>query len=980
MRRSLGAVLLWAQLTVVAATDASTPPATIIERGPFYRVWQRQVLQTNAVTGEVTTTTSAYTELANGLHYWDGAGWAESQALIEATTDGAEATHGQHKVSFAANLNGRGAVRLTSPQGQPFVSQVIGLAYFDAASGRSVLFAPVQNSFGELYPPNQLVYPNAFGDAVLADVRYTYAPGGFEQEVILRGKPKAVPQDFGFDPATTRLEVWTEFLEAPANPARRSHIVQAETDAGRRAQMVEPDLRDEILDFGDLLFPVGAAFAVGDGPVRDSKVAAEVRLSDPDGGGLCVGKRWLQVDGRQLLVEAANWPDVNKALAALPQTAAVTTGAGRSAALTSGRKLPLARTASARSGRVRTASLPYSARGFVLDYFTLSGGVSSYTFASNATYYISSGFGVGPGTNTIQLNATIKSAPNAYFYFYGPVVCPASGTTPAAFTSKDDDLFGEKIVGSTGLPSFSALPALWAYYHTNAVELRNLRIRWAQKGLQFDTGSDYSFTHALRDTRVEYCQLGFGLLHCALTLDNSTKCGLFPDSYTDPYHPVTVYGSLAPADCDVFNRGVANTTYRQYRQQEPAVAVKGNNIVVVAMNIVSGGDHHAGLVKALSSDGGSTWTATVIADGNDGMAQAFSDPALAYDIYGNLFLTYLTREYNRGMALYVSIDNGLSFALAPAFPMAGTFDLPRLATGPSGTGTQSVWLSVYNPVGVVSVFGTTVTGLGVGSVSGNWQSIQIPNSAEHIPSSIAVGPSGQVVVAHVSMVYDFTSILGGPPPATPPNVLGWASDSNGLADGLAFQDHGTFPINLGFGALLPACDEADLLGAISPFPCLAWDASSRNRLYLTYADRPTPSNTNNVDVLLRISTDAGVTWSSAFRVNSGSDDQNGATQFHPRVVVDPLTGVAAVSWLDCRLDPNNAQAHFYAAVSGDGFTRWPVPNVRLTSAASSPGDYGDYTGLACISGFLFPVWATRANTPAIYPDGLADVDTCKIAY
>ena len=65
------------------------------ERGPHHRVWQKQALvETESGTR---TNISGYTELATGLHYWDGAQWQDSREEIEAVADGAAAIHGIHR-------------------------------------------------------------------------------------------------------------------------------------------------------------------------------------------------------------------------------------------------------------------------------------------------------------------------------------------------------------------------------------------------------------------------------------------------------------------------------------------------------------------------------------------------------------------------------------------------------------------------------------------------------------------------------------------------------------------------------------------------------------------------------------------------------------------------------------------------------------------------------------------------------------------
>src|SRR5207249_2683163 len=119
-----------------------------------------------------------------------------------------------HQVSFLSNLNSPGAVDLTLPDGQHLVSQVYGLSYYDYSSGQSVLIAEVKDSIGQLLASsNQVFYADAFSD-FQAGVLYTYTRNGFEQDIVIAEQPPS-PADYQLNPATTRLQVLTEFTNAP---------------------------------------------------------------------------------------------------------------------------------------------------------------------------------------------------------------------------------------------------------------------------------------------------------------------------------------------------------------------------------------------------------------------------------------------------------------------------------------------------------------------------------------------------------------------------------------------------------------------------------------------------------------------------------------------------------------------------------------------------------------------------------------------
>jgi hypothetical protein len=265
-----------------------TPPS-IVERGPHSRVWQWTTSEERPG-GVRVAKQHTVVELATGMHYWAGDQWAESQELIEPFPDGAVARHGQHKAIFAPNLNTRGAIDLEMPDGRRLQSHILGLAYTDAATGSSVLIAEIKDCAGEILPLNQVIYRDAFTD-LKADVRYTYTRAGLEQDIILRQQP-ASPGEFGLNPATTRIEVFTELLDPPAPAVTR---VRRAT-GGLPSQL--PDTDDEV-SFGAGRLGAGRAFDLGVAPPQ-AKLTSPIR----------VNKEWTRIDGRQFLIEKVSYPGV----------------------------------------------------------------------------------------------------------------------------------------------------------------------------------------------------------------------------------------------------------------------------------------------------------------------------------------------------------------------------------------------------------------------------------------------------------------------------------------------------------------------------------------------------------------------------------------------------------------------------------------------------------------------------------------------
>ena len=185
----------------------------ISAQGANSQVWQSVVPSFTNQQGQVTYQTNSSTELATGLNFLSNGQWVASSEDIQISAGGGAATNGQHQVNFVANINASNAVQITTPEGLQLKSQILGLSFYDSATGSNVLFAQLQDSTGQVVANNQVVYPNAFTDCD-ADVRYTYTRAGFEQDIVVQQQLPA-PSSYGLNPDTTWLQVWTEFTDPP---------------------------------------------------------------------------------------------------------------------------------------------------------------------------------------------------------------------------------------------------------------------------------------------------------------------------------------------------------------------------------------------------------------------------------------------------------------------------------------------------------------------------------------------------------------------------------------------------------------------------------------------------------------------------------------------------------------------------------------------------------------------------------------------
>lgn len=417
------------------ATSVPTPaPYTIVSRDANSRVWERTTYELSK-SGQTISHKHHYTELASGLCYQQNGQWLDSKEEINILPDGtASATNGQNQVYFPNDIY-NGVITHITPDGLHLQSQPVGLCYFDGTN--TVLIAELTNSVGELVDSNQVVYPDAF-TGFRADLRYTYTKGGFEQDIILQDQPPT-PEACGLNPSTTRLQILTEFFNPP-QPTITTASLPSQAGVA---------LTDKTLSFGAMKMGPGRAFLLGANG-RDE--------------GARVGKNWELIDGRQFLVEEVPVEALADALSILPmaQTVSTTSKQGKMLQMTSHKfQLPAKRIAKIDTNKrfIREATF-LRKTGLVLDYQTVTGTPTGFTFQGDTTYYVSRTF-VVYGTNIFEGGSVIKYAKtNAEIILEGspsynnPVFNLKTSTyNPVILTAVDDNSVGESISGSTGNPS-----------------------------------------------------------------------------------------------------------------------------------------------------------------------------------------------------------------------------------------------------------------------------------------------------------------------------------------------------------------------------------------------------------------------------------------------------------------------------------------------------------------------------------------------
>src|ERR1700761_1380482 len=404
---------------------------------------------------------------------------------------------------------------------------------------------------------------------------------------------------------------------------------------------------------------------------------------------------------------------------------------------------------------------------------------------------------------------------------------------------------------------------------------------------------------------------------------------------------------------------------------------------VVAVSVAS--SRQAGLFEGVTFDGGRTWHRTVIGTGG-ALGEICCDEALAWDHYGNLWLSYLINE-NRNAVIAVSTDGGLTFtrvkeivAAPPGGATQPDADQPHIAVG-----AHSVWVSyasfatVASLKGFIQASGAPVSGLGRYGAFSSPETVPAPRGQNDY-GGVAVGPDGQVTVIWETDIADRCC-----------SDVYTAVDP----DGFGPRGFGTLRLlgrsNVGGFFTIPAQPGQ---GAYTEPQLAQYDGPGRypGRLYAVWS-QTVPKNSDNLNTMFRYSSDNGKTWSRTVQL---SDAQTVNSEFLPALAVDQATGNVVAGWYDCRnaqgrsgagCNEPDSYAQFWATYSTDGGTRF-VPDFQVSQGTSNSADsgdvfdYGSLTHVAAQSGLFYPVWSDNSDSTGNNPNGTLkqlDLYTARIA-
>jgi hypothetical protein len=372
-----------------------------------------------------------------------------------------------------------------------------------------------------------------------------------------------------------------------------------------------------------------------------------------------------------------------------------------------------------------------------------------------------------------------------------------------------------------------------------------------------------------------------------------------------------------------------------------------------------------------TTDGGLTWSPVIIGNATDGLTSNFRfDPTVAFDDDGNVYVGYGARTARPGggtqrtVVVCRSTDGGASYP--PCTSISTTPDingLPgndkwHLATGPDPITPTQQNVYIAWTQNITEASGTDQRIVVSRSTDGGltWSAPIIINDPSiagtrsgNLFADPAVGPNGELYVA-------WHDISAG-------QVWIDRSTDGGLTFGI---DVLATSSAAGFKTSIPAQPDR----GVGVMPTIDTDRSGGpfdGRIYLAYSDLGA-GGPNDFNVLVRSSTDRGLTWTAPAVVH---DDGGTNSQFLPWVDVDQQTGQVVAVWYDARNDANNKKVEVFLAVSDDGGATWK-PNVLVSDNPSdmsvdNPDRYGgnflEYIGVASLGGTAFPVWADNSESP-----------------
>ncbi|HEX8599814.1 MAG TPA: hypothetical protein VF952_15030 [Chloroflexia bacterium] len=394
------------------------------------------------------------------------------------------------------------------------------------------------------------------------------------------------------------------------------------------------------------------------------------------------------------------------------------------------------------------------------------------------------------------------------------------------------------------------------------------------------------------------------------------------------------YSSAAPDDVmDVRANQVTTAD-----QHEPTLAVdptNPNNVLVAAKDWRTGPKQ---VWYYRSTDGGRTWADGHVGTGASELPNA-SDPVLAFAADGTAYISFIGYNQNDltvgGIYVARSTNGGESWEqpkLVAGHNAVNFHDKEWItvdrSNNPATRGTIYVSWTLFSSVNPRSERGDIVVSRSIngGQTFSPPVRVSLPAQDETQGSFPATGPNGELYVLYFS---DSPASTG-----NPGRGLYIARSTDG---GVTFSQATRISNVLRPPSPLPGSEFR-----IFVLPALAVDPTNGS-LYATWNDY----RNDDSDVMLSRSTDGGVSWTAAQRVNN-DPAQPRKDQFFPAVIVGRDSAVHLL-WLDRRDDPANKVYLPYYGTSTDGgatFTQEPLSRTPSDPTIGFQGTLiGDYIAI-----------------------------------
>lgn len=349
-------------------------------------------------------------------------------------------------------------------------------------------------------------------------------------------------------------------------------------------------------------------------------------------------------------------------------------------------------------------------------------------------------------------------------------------------------------------------------------------------------------------------------------------------------------------------------------------------------------------VLATSTNGGQTWTETLLDLPDDLRSRIAADAMLAHDPRtGTTWVGGVSLGKNASVYVYRKDPGASGFGPAIKVWKHAAIDKPWMAAGVDPQAPAKTRLYVVHNLGlqVSADLGSTWTP---------------PVSLGQYPAfQPRTGPNGELYIAYWDLAdgimirrsFDGGRTLGEPIRAATKRDV-WPTQQQGIRFPGKFR--------------------------VPSFAYLAVDPRD-GTLYVVYMDTTSVVNGRyDVDLYLTKSVDRGTTWSAPQVINGDSDPA--ADQFFPWIEVDAKGRLHLVFYdtrhTEQRDDASEARIDAYYAVSADGGSTWsehrltpqPFPTGITFPDWILPQFIGDYNGLAVAGDRVYPVYMSTQNGDA----------------